>query len=327
MKRLLLLFFIGSFVVGVVSSASTSWSADTYPGQPIQVVVPMAPGDTVDLAGRAISAELAKILKTPVIVNNKPGGGATIGADFVAKGKKDGYTLLFANSNIYFAHAMNPADVPYDPLKDLDVLCLAVSTPLTITVRGDAPWKTFQELIDYMKKNPGKIRGSSSGVGSVGHFNFEVVQGETGVTINMIPYKGASPAMTALLGGHVEISTLSLSLIYPQFKAGQLRPLLISNKVKEFSQIPTLKQLGYKNDIFPVRFAFYGPAGLPDSVKKTLAGPMGKAITSPEVVNAIEKIGAVEDYKTGEEFRKLMMQEHALVQKFVKAAGPASATK
>ena len=301
--------------------------AQTYPSQPIQLVVPMAPGDTVDLAGRAIGTELAKILKTPIVVNNKPGGGATIGADFVAKGKKDGYTLLFANSNIYFAHAMNPADVPYDALKDLDVLCLAVSTPLTITVRGDAPWKTFQELVDYMKKNPGKIRGSSSGVGSVGHFNFDLVQSEAGVAINMIPYKGASPAMTALLGGHVEISTLSYSLIYPQFKAGQLRPLLISNKVKEHPEIPTLKQLGYKNEIFPVRFAFYGPAGLPDSVKKTLAGPMQKAITHPEVVSAIEKIGAVEDYQTGDEFRKLLVQEHALVQKFVKAAGPAPATK
>lgn len=320
-------WIIACFAVVSLMLIAQPLQAQTYPSQPIQVIVPMAPGDTVDLAGRAISTELAKILKVPVVVNNKPGGGATIGADFVAKGKKDGYTLLFANSNIYFAHAMNPADVPYDALKDLDVLCLAVSTPLTITVRGDAPWKTFQELIDYMKKNPGKIRGSSSGVGSVGHFNFDLVQSEAGVAINMIPYKGASPAMTALLGGHVEISTLSYSLIYPQFKAGQLRPLLISNKVKEHPEIPTLKQLGYKNEIFPVRFAFYGPAGLPDSVKKTLAGPMQKAITNPEVVSSIEKIGAVEDYQTGDEFRKLLVQEHALVQKFVKAAGPAPATK
>ena len=106
----------------------------------------MAPGDTVDLAARAIATELAKTLKTPVIVNNKPGGGSTVGADFVAKGKKDGYTLLFANSNIYYAHAMNPDDVPYNPLTDLDPLCLAVSTPLTVAVNADAPWKTFQEL-------------------------------------------------------------------------------------------------------------------------------------------------------------------------------------
>jgi tripartite-type tricarboxylate transporter receptor subunit TctC len=300
--------------------------AQTYPSQPIQLVVPMAPGDTVDLAGRAIGTELAKILKTPVVVNNKPGGGSTVGADFVAKGKKDGYTLLFANSNIYYAHAMNPEEVPYNPLTDLDPLCLAISTPLTIAVNADAPWKTFQELIDYMKKNPGKVRGSSSGVGSVGHFNFEVVTNETGAAINMIPYKGASPAMTALLGGHVEISTLSLSLIYPQLQAGKLRALLISKKVPEYPNIPTLKQLGYKNDISSVLFAFYGPAGLPDSVKKALVSPLEKAVKAPEVVKAMTQLGAIEDYVPGPEFKKMLAEEYGMVQKLLKGAG-APATK
>jgi tripartite-type tricarboxylate transporter receptor subunit TctC len=300
--------------------------AQTYPSQPIQLVVPMAPGDTVDLAGRAIGTELAKILKTPVVVNNKPGGGSTVGADFVAKGKKDGYTLLFANSNIYYAHAMNPEEVPYNPLTDLDPLCLAISTPLTIAVNADAPWKTFQELIDYMQKNPGKVRGSSSGVGSVGHFNFEVVTNETGAAINMIPYKGASPAMTALLGGHVEISTLSLSLIYPQLQAGKLRALLISKKVPEYPNIPTLKQLGYKNDISSVLFAFYGPAGLPDSVKKALVSPLEKAVKAPEVVKAMTQLGAIEDYVPGPEFKKMLAEEYGMVQKLLKGAG-APATK
>ena len=321
MKRIAI-FALGFMFISSLMFVTQSLQAQTYPSQPIQVVVPMAPGDTVDLAGRAISAELAKILKVPIVVNNKAGGGATIGADFVAKGKKDGYTLLFANSNIYFAHGMNPQDVPYDPLKDLEVLCLAVSTPLTITVKADAPWKTFKELIDYMKKNPNQVRGSSSGVGSVGHFNFEIIQYETGTPINMIPYKGASPAMTALLGGHVEISTLSLSLIYPQMMAGQLRPLAISNKVAKHPEIPTLKELGYKRDLFPVRFGFYAPAGLPDSVKKALVEPMKKAIQNPDVVSAIEKIGAVEDYRIGEDFRKIILEEHGTVRELVKLAPP-----
>lgn len=296
--------------------------AQSYPNAPIQVIIPMAPGDTVDLTGRAISAEMSKILNNPVIVINKPGGGATIGADFVAKGKKDGYTLLFANSNIYFAHSMNPENVPYDPLKDLEPLCHAVSTPLTITVRGDAPWKSFQELVDYMKKNPGQTKASSSGVGSVGHCNFKVIEIETETSINMIPYKGASPAMTALLGGHVDLSSLSLSLIYPHFMAGKLRPLLISQRVKKHPEIPTLKQLGYKNDIFPVRFGFYAPAGLPNDVKKILLAAMEKAIQSPEVVNAVEKIGAMEDYLPGDEFKKIISEEYMLVKKLLGQAGP-----
>jgi tripartite-type tricarboxylate transporter receptor subunit TctC len=301
--------------------------AQTYPSQPIQLIVPMAPGDTVDLAGRAIATELAKILKTPVIVNNKPGGGSAVGADYVAKGKKNGYTLLFANSNIYYAHAMNPDDVPYNPLTDLDPLCLAISAPLTLAVNADAPWKTFQDLLDYMKKNPGKIRASSTGIGGVGHFNIEVIMHETGAAINMIPYKGASPAMTALMGGHVDISVLSLSLIHPQLEAGKLRALLISKKTPEFPNIPTLKQLGYKNDLSSVLFAFYGPVGLPDSVKKALAAPLEKAIKSPEVVKAMEQLGAVEDYVPGPEYKKMVLSEYDMVKRLLKGAGSAPAAK
>jgi tripartite-type tricarboxylate transporter receptor subunit TctC len=326
MRKVKLFVILFAFMASILLVAHAV-KAQTYPSQPIQVVVPMAPGDTVDLAGRAISDQLAKLLKQPIVVVNKAGGGATIGADFVAKGKKDGYTLLFANSNIYYAHAMNPEEVPYNPLTDLEPLCLSVSTPLTIAVQAEAPWKTFQELIDYMKKNPGKIRGSSTGVGSVGHFNYEVITNETGAAINMIPYKGASPAMTALLGGHVEISTLSWSLIYPQIQAGKIRALLVSKKVPEFPNIPTLKQLGYKNDISSVLFAFYGPTGLPDSVKKALVSPLEKATKSPEVVKAMEQIGAVEDYVPGPEFKKMMTQEYEMVKKLLRGAAAAPAAK
>jgi len=315
--------------IAVASLLCVPWpiNAQTYPAHPIQLIVPMAPGDTVDLAGRAIATELAKILKNPVIVNNKPGGGSTVGADFVVKGKKDGYTLLFANSNIYYAHAMNPADVPYNPLTDLDPLCLAVSTPLTVAVNTDAPWKTFQELVTYMKSNPGKVRASSTGVGGVGHFNLEVIMNETGAQINMIPYKGASPAMTALMGGHVEMSVLSLSLIHPQLQAGKLRALLISKKTPEFPNIPTMKQLGYKNDMSSVLFAFYAPMGTPESVKKTLASPLEKAIKAPEVVKAMEQLGAIEDYVPGPEYKKMMTSEYEMVKKLLKGAGSAAATK
>lgn len=297
--------------------------AQTYPSQPVQLVIPMAPGDTVDLSGRALATEMTKILKTPVIPINKPGGGSTIGANLVAKAKKDGYTVLFANSNIYYAHAMDPDTVPYDPLKDLEPLCLAVSTPLTIPVQAESPWKTFQELMTYMKQNPGKIRGSSSGVGSVGHFNFEVIRIETGNAINMIPYKGASPAMTALLGGHVETSILSLSLVAPHVKAGKLRILLISQKAPEFPGVPTLKQLGYKQDIMSVRFAFYVPAGLPDSVKKALVPAIQSAIKAPDVINAVQNMGAIEDFVPGEEFKKMMVEEYGMARQLMKRTAPA----
>ena len=150
MKKIIL--FLSGFVVMVsLTFLAPSLQAQTYPNQAIQMVIPMTPGDMTDLTGRALSSELAKNLKTPVIPINKPGGGATIGADFVAKGKKDGYTILYANSNIYYAHAMDPETVPCNPLQDLEVLCLAVSLPIVVMVQADSPWKTMQELVDYMK--------------------------------------------------------------------------------------------------------------------------------------------------------------------------------
>jgi tripartite-type tricarboxylate transporter receptor subunit TctC len=297
--------------------------AQTYPNQPIQLVVPMAPGDTVDLSGRALATEMAKILKTPVVTVNKPGGGSTIGANSVARAKKDGYTVLFANSNIYYAPAMDPETVPYNPLTDLEPLCLAVSVPLTVPVLAESPWKTFQELMTYMKQNPGKIRGSSSGVGSVGHFNFEVIRVETGNAINMIPYKGASPAMVALLGGHVDTSTLSLSLIAPHVQAGKLRILLISQKTPDYPNVPTLKQLGYQQDIMSVRFAFYVPAGLPDSVKKVLVPAIRTAIRAPDVMKAIQNMGAIEDFVPGDQFKKMMAEEYGMARQLMKTAAPA----
>jgi tripartite-type tricarboxylate transporter receptor subunit TctC len=294
--------------------------AQTYPTQPIQMVIPLSPGDTVDLAGRAIAAEMSRTLKTSIVIVNKPGGGGTIGADSVVRSKKDGYNLLFAISGIYYAHAVNPESVPYNPLTDLDPLCSAVSVPMMMPVLADSPWKNFGELMTYMKQNPGKVRGSSTGVGSVGFFNFEVIRLETGNAINMIPFKGASPALTALLGGHVETSALTLGLISPHVKAGKLRVLLTSQKVHEFPEVPTLKQLGYKRDTMSIRFAFYLPVGVPDSVKKVLVPAIEKAVKTPEVVNAIQQIGAIEDFVPGEEFKKMMTEEYGMVRQLMKTS-------
>jgi tripartite-type tricarboxylate transporter receptor subunit TctC len=323
MKKINLFLLV--FVVMIsLTFLAPSLQAQPYPNQPIQFVIPMTPGDTTDLTGRALASELAKTLKTPVIPINKPGGGATIGADFVAKGKKDGYTILYANSNIYYAHAMNPETVPCNPLQDLDALCLAVSLPIVALIQADSPWKTMEELVDYMRQNPGKVRVSTTGVGGVGHFNHEVIRTETGTESTMVPYKGASPALTALLGEHVEAALLSTALA-PHIKAGKLRALLISQKLKlpEFLNVPTLKELGYKRDIVSVRCAFYAPVGLPDSVKNVLIPALEKSIKSEEVMRVVHQLNAFVDYVPASEFKKMMAEEYGMVRKLLKTSGAA----
>ncbi len=315
------LFLLGFIIMVSLTFLVPSLQAQSYPSQPIQLVIPMTPGDMTDLTGRALSLELAKILKTPVIPVNKPGGGATIGADFVAKAKKDGYTILYANSNIYYAHAMNPETVPCNPLQDLDALCLAVSLPIVVMTQVDSPWKTMPELVDYMRQNPGKVRVSTTGVGGVGHFNMEIIRTETRTEITMVPYKGASPAMTALLGGHVEAGILSTGLVVPHIKAGKLRALLISQKLLEFPNVPTLKELGYKKDIVSVRNAFYAPLGLPDSVKIVLIPAIEKSTKSEEVINIVHQLSSFVDYVPAAEFKKMMAEEYGMVRQLLKTSG------
>ncbi len=320
MKKITSRLLAGWIILGFSTILVSSSYAQTFPSQPVHMVITLAPGDTLDLTGRAISAEMSKILATPVIPVNKTGGAGTVGADFVAKGKKDGYTILYINSNIIYSYASNPGNVPYNPFQDLEPLCLAVSVPLLLAVQPESPWKSFQELVSYMKQNPGKIRGSSTGVGSVGHFGYEVIRSETGAEINMIPYKGASPGLTALLGGHVEVAIPSFALVQPQLQAGKVRILLTSKKIPDYPQIPTLTQLGYKRDMSSVWFGFFVPAGVPDSVKNVLISALEKSIKSNDVAKTVKTLGALEDYKPTGEFKKAMREEYDIVKNLLQAA-------
>ncbi|MBP1695092.1 MAG: Tripartite tricarboxylate transporter family receptor [Deltaproteobacteria bacterium] len=322
MKKIAARLLAGLVILGLSTFIISPSHAQTYPSQPIQVVITLAPGDTLDLTGRAISAEMAKVLNTSVIPLNKTGGAGTVGADFVVKGKKDGYTILYINSNIIYSYAANPQNVPYNPFQDLEPLCLAVSVPLLLAVQPESPWKSFQELVSYMKQNPGKIRGSSTGVGSVGHFGYEVIRAETGAEINMIPYKGASPGLTALLGGHVEVAIPSFALVQPQWQADKVRILLTSKKIPSYPQIPTLTQLGYKRDMSSVWFGFFAPVGVPEASKKVLASALEKSIKSADVAKTVQTLGALEDYKSAGEFKKAMTEEYDLVKNLFKTATP-----
>jgi tripartite-type tricarboxylate transporter receptor subunit TctC len=297
--------------------------AQTYPSRSIQLVIAMAPGDIQDIMGRAISFELSKVLKTPVIPLNKPGGSGTVAGDVVAKGKKDGYSILCGNPNVYNVHAMDPEGVPYNPFQDLEPLCSVASVPFTVAVNADSPWKSFHDLVDYIQKNPGKVRGSSAGVGSTAHFCYEIIRSETRATITMVPFKGGSPAIMALLGGHVEVTAVPTGLLSPHIKAGKIRALLNSHKVSEFPDVPTLVQLGYKRDLHSNRVIMFVPTGVPDSVKNVLASALEESIKSANVVKAIHDLGLIEDYKPAEEFKKMMIEEYEMVKGFFKAAGRA----
>ena len=245
-----------------------------------------------------------------------------MGVDYVVRGKKDGYNILYCNSNLIYTYALNPETTPYNPFQDLEPLCQAGTVPLLIAVQAESPWKSFKELVDYTKKNPGKIRGSSSGIGSIGHFCYEIIRMETGADITMIPYKGAMPGFTALLGGHVEVGIPALSVVSPHLASGKVRAFLTSKKIPEHPEIPTLTELGYKRDMASVWNAAFVPTGVADSVKKILGSAFEKSIKTPDVANIMQKIGYVQDYKPGEEVKKSMLEEYTIIKDLSKTMGP-----
>jgi tripartite-type tricarboxylate transporter receptor subunit TctC len=316
-----LIFMAGLFLIGY-SLGVVPAQAETFPSYPIQLVIPGAPGDAVDIAGRSVAEELAKILKVPVLPLNKPGGGATVGTDFAAKSKKDGYTLLYGlSSGIVYNPAFSPESVPYDPIRDLEPLGLHVTFPTVISVQSDAPWKNFNEVIDYARKNPGKFRCGTLGVGSINHFHLEMIESLTGVDITMVPFRGASPALTALLGGHIESAFVALAITYPHYKSGKLRGLLLDQKVADLPEIPTLPQLGYKRDLPHTLFAFFAPAGIPEEPKQVLIPAIEKAIKNPELMAKLQKMWFIPNYKPPTELKHLLVEDYENARALVKKMG------
>ncbi|MFC1581022.1 Bug family tripartite tricarboxylate transporter substrate binding protein [Thermodesulfobacteriota bacterium] len=309
MRRLI---FVGFLFVAVCALGlqASSVLAQTYPDRSIKAVFPAPPGSIIDITGRVISEELGKILGTEIIPMNKPGGSLTLGTDLVARSKKDGYTLVYtANAALIYARVSKPKAVPYDPEKDLEPLGLAVFVPVAVAVQANAPWKTFSELVEYSKKNPGKIRISTPGRTTVATFTMAVSEAMTGAKFTQIPFKGGASVITALLGGHVELTYDAVSKIIPHVKSGKLRILLLSKKMAEFPDVPSIRDLGFKQDLPSIWFAWYGPSGMPENVKKALVPAVKKAINNPAIVEKFEKMGYVVDYKGPSELRKLVKEE------------------
>jgi len=311
MKLRHLSFFVVLFSTALYVFVAHSAFPQSYPNRPIQLIIPNVAGAIVDINARTLAEELGKTLGTQIIPINKPGAATTLGLDIVARSKKDGYTLAYTGSSgLVYARILNPETVPYDPDKDLEPLGLHVIVPFALAVQANAPWRTFNELVDYAKKNPGKLRVDTIGVGSTPHFVLEIIQSLTGTQFTHVPFKGGESVITALLGGHVEMTCDAINKFIPHVESGKMRVLLITNKMSDLPNIPTMSELGYKQDLPPLWFGMYGPSGLPEEVKKVLIPAVEKAIKNPEVKAKIEKMRFIVDYKSPADMKKMIAEEY-----------------
>jgi len=296
--------------------------AQSYPRQPINLIIPLAPGDGTDVAGRMIAEELSRLLKVAVVPVNRPGAGGTLGTDSAVKSPKDGYTILLTNNAaLVYNRIITPETVHYDPLKDLTPLAMAVRTPILLAVHANTPYKNFAGMIEYAKKNPGAVRIGTAGVGSVGHYTVEIVNTLTGAQLTMVPFKGAGPGVTAALGGHIEGVVLAQSVVAGHIKAGKMRALVASTRVPDFSDIPTLVQLGYRQNLLGVWFAFFAPAGVPPEVVKTLVPALEKVLKDPAIGAKLANAGMLADYAPPDKLGAEIREEHRIAEEIAKKAG------
>ncbi len=295
--------------------------AQTYPNRTIQFIIPNVPGSIMDINSRILTDDLGKILGAQIIPINKPGAATTLGTDALAKSKKDGYTIGYVSNAIVYARILNPDTMHFDPEKDLEPLGLHLLVPLAIAVRADAPWKTFNELLAYARQNPGALRVNTIGIGSPAHFNLEIIQSLTGAQLTHVPFKGGESVITALLGGHVEMTYDAINKIYPHVESGKLRILLLTNRMADFPDVPTITDLGYKQGLVSTWFAAYAPSGLPEDVKKVLVPAVEKAIKNPESKSKIEQMKFIVHYKAPEDMKKMVADEYRTALEIANKAG------
>jgi tripartite-type tricarboxylate transporter receptor subunit TctC len=321
MKRFILVAVFSMIASGWMFGVSPA-PGQRYPNRPIQLIIPNVAGSIVDITGRAFGDELGRILGTQVVALNKPGAGSVVGVEALARSKKDGYTLgATSNAATVFARILNPETIHFDPEKDLEPLGMHLIVPLAVAVQASSPWKTFNDLLEHAKKNPGKLRVDTVGIGSTAHFNLEIIRSLTGAEFTHIPYKGGESVITALLGGHLEVTFDAISKIVPHVESGKLRVLLLTNKMPAFPDIPTLPDLGYKQDLGFTWFGMHTTSGIPEEVRKVLVPAVEKAMKNPELKARFEKMHFVTQYMSPAELKKAIEEEYERALQIAEKAG------
>ena len=272
-------------VLVAVSLLTGIAQAESYPSKPIRIIVPYPPGGFNDTLARTLGQKLTEKWGQPVIVDNRPGGGRTIGTNLAAKSAPDGYTLLIVS----FAFAVNPAlyaTLPYDTGKDFVPIALAASTPNLLVVNPALPVKSVKELIALAKSDPGKLNYASAGNGSSNHLSMELFKSLNGVDIVHVPYKGSAPAVTDLIGGQVDLMFDNVPNVLQQVKAGKLRAIAVSSKKRSpfLKELPSVAESGVPGFDVSVWFGVVAPAGTPQSVVSQLNAEINHILKLPDLV-------------------------------------------
>ena len=294
-----------------------------YPDRPIKVIVPFAPGGGTDLVARTLSVPMADDLKQSIVIDNKPGGSTIIGTDALAKSPADGYTLVVAT----LAHAVNPsmkAKLPYSQDKDFAPVILVGISPNVVVVSADSPYKTFKEFLAAAKANPGKLSYASQGGGTSAHLAGELFNSIAGTKLTHIPYKGAGPALTDVIGGQVDVMFATASAVGSLVDSGKLRALAVTTPARspspQLSMLPTVAESGVLGYSAGSWYGYFAPAGTPPEVINKLNVSIKKGTQTTAFKTRVESEGLIIKAGSPEEFARFVKAEELRWQKVIKDA-------
>jgi tripartite-type tricarboxylate transporter receptor subunit TctC len=293
-----------------------------YPTRPIECVIPFAPGGPTDTAIRIIQTQLSANLGVPLVLVNKAGGGGALGMDAVAKAKPEGYTLAATvRSTVTILPATQP-DVTYK-LSDFAVVGAFAVDSQVVLVKAGSPWKTLEELVEFAKKNPGKLSYGTAGLGTNSFFTMELLKLTYGLDMTHVPFGGSGPVKNAVLGGHVQVGAASLSPMLSVLRSGDVVALVTSatKRIPSIPNVPTMTEKGQPDASLSTWAEIYAPAKTPRPIVERLAQALEKTMKDPAVVSAIEKAGLVVEYHGPEDTLKLIQRENEIVTRLAKQLG------
>ncbi len=319
------LTLVRSFILALVSILSLGLlpagdAAAQYPERNITIIVPMAPGGYTDILARLIGNQMREKLGRPVIVENKPGAGATIGTLAAARANPDGYTLLSIADQILINQYLYK-NIAYDAVRDFVPVTELLISPMVIFVRADSPIKSFSHLLEMTRKEPNRFNYASPGNGSSPHIAMEALKAQTGMSIQHVAYPGAAPQMQAIMGGTIEVGTLGLAGPYKGMKSGQLRGLLIldDKRWSDLPDLPTAKELGIAvpTAVWYNTQAIYAPAGTPKEVVDKIAQIAIDTMTEPENRRKWEGLGNIVTAKGPQALGERMRMESPVFREII----------
>jgi len=304
--------FIAAAVLGLAALAPAS-AASTFPDKPIRMVVPFSPGGGTDILARQVAEALTKSEGWNVIVENRPGGNGIIALGSVARAPADGYQIILAlRENIVIAPLLSKDRLSFDPLKDFTSIVNVADAPMVIAAGPNAPYDTMQKALDAAKKDSQALRFGTSGQGSMSHLLLALLGKEAGAKMIHVPYKGSNPALTDLVGGHVELVGGSIASGKAFIDSGRVRALAVSSKdrVAAYPDVPTIAELGYPDFNVVTWYGLFGPRDMPRDVVEKINRATNKVLATPELKKILADQGMLSKIGTPEDFDRVFRDDY-----------------